>query len=411
MKWPLIPLGKLVTSAGGGTPSRQQEEYFKGDIPWASIKDLGLDDYYLESTKESITKQALDQSLSHLVPAGTVILSTRIVVGKVVINQMDTAINQDLRALYCSELILPQYLLFYLKSIASDISAQATGSTIKGITVKQVEAWQIPLPSISEQQRIVEILEQALRLRNKSLQGEVFIDRLKPSIFNDFFGNPLTNPHHFEVASFSEVAKRQRTYVDVNMETFSELPYLSGKHIVNDGADLLNHLIVKESQLNKKRQLFSEEQILLLSTFSSNATQAVYPKFKGLCSDAITPITITSPSISHIYLTSLLQSKSFYDYISQYSQGTMLTRINKKMLDKYPVMIPPLELQMRYAKRLEALSSIKQRRDQSKTQFNKLLRVLLKKAFSNELISEWQKKNIESITQERNAQKQHLLNI
>jgi type I restriction enzyme, S subunit len=94
MKWPVARLGDEITIKGGGTPSRRRAEFYQGDVPWATIKDLtGL---YLERTEEHITQEALESSAANLIPAGNVILATRVGFGKVAINIIDVAINQDL---------------------------------------------------------------------------------------------------------------------------------------------------------------------------------------------------------------------------------------------------------------------------------------------------------------------------
>src|SRR5919201_4518884 len=116
MKWPIVRLGDAVTIKGGGTPSRSKPEFYQGDIPWATIKDLmGL---VLEHTQEHITKEALESSAANLIPPGNVILATRVGLGKVALNAVEVAINQDLKALFCSPRLDAKYLVYYLTSLS-----------------------------------------------------------------------------------------------------------------------------------------------------------------------------------------------------------------------------------------------------------------------------------------------------
>jgi type I restriction enzyme, S subunit len=133
MKWPVARLGDEVTIKGSGTPSRRRTEFYQGDIPWATIKDLT--DLYLERTEEHITQEALDSSAANLIPASNVILATRVGLGKVAINTIDVAINQDLKALFCSPRLHPKYLVYYLTSLSDTIERQGVGATVKEITL------------------------------------------------------------------------------------------------------------------------------------------------------------------------------------------------------------------------------------------------------------------------------------
>jgi type I restriction enzyme S subunit len=133
-RWPLKPLGDLVTFVGGGTPRRDRPDYWGGDIPWASVKDLQSQS--LEMTAETITTLGLANSASNLIPKGTVIIASRVGLGKVAINKKPVAINQDLKALTPrSNNIRPRYLLQFLYSKAEYFERAGVGATVKGLTI------------------------------------------------------------------------------------------------------------------------------------------------------------------------------------------------------------------------------------------------------------------------------------
>lgn len=72
---------------GGGTPSKNENKYWNGNIPWASVKDIGENQVYLSYTQDSITKEGLAKSSSNLIPKGNVIIPTRMGLGRCVINK------------------------------------------------------------------------------------------------------------------------------------------------------------------------------------------------------------------------------------------------------------------------------------------------------------------------------------
>ncbi|MDQ6420517.1 restriction endonuclease subunit S [Paenibacillus sp. LHD-117] len=90
-----MKLGDLVGIVGGGTPSREKSEFWNGEIPWISVKDFNTTN--ITSSQETITEHGLKNSASRLIPKNNVIIPTRMALGKVAINQIDVAINQDLK--------------------------------------------------------------------------------------------------------------------------------------------------------------------------------------------------------------------------------------------------------------------------------------------------------------------------
>ena len=104
-------LGDFVSDiSGGGTPSREEPDYWNGDIPWASVKDLTSNNP--SNTAESITEEGLSSSASRLIPAGTPIVATRMAVGRTAAFTRDVAINQDLKAIFANPSLLDKNYLF-----------------------------------------------------------------------------------------------------------------------------------------------------------------------------------------------------------------------------------------------------------------------------------------------------------
>ena len=155
----MVPIGEVVDFIGGGTPSRDVDHYWNGSIPWASVKDFKGSS--IDSTLESITHDGLSASSSALIPAGHVIMPTRMALGKAAINSIDVAINQDLKALKTKTRIDTRYLLHAILSRAKEIQSHGKGATVQGITIERLRAIQIPLPPLEEQRRIAAILDKA----------------------------------------------------------------------------------------------------------------------------------------------------------------------------------------------------------------------------------------------------------
>lgn len=161
--WFLVRLGDLIYSIiGGGTPSKRNSDYWEGEIPWASVKDLGKGKY-LEHTIDKINEEGIRQSSTNLIPKGRIIVCTRMGLGKIAINKIDVAINQDLKALHlCEEIDLNYFYNFYLTQ-----NITGNGMTVKGIRQEELLNILIPLPPLAEQKRIVSKVDELMALCDK----------------------------------------------------------------------------------------------------------------------------------------------------------------------------------------------------------------------------------------------------
>lgn len=159
MKWEKVEFNEVLEKIiGGGTPSKTVSDYWNGDIPWCSVKDMVDDKYQLYSTKDTITNSGLENSSSNLIPSETVITSTRMGLGRAFINKVDMAINQDLKALIPNEKIDNKFLLWTIVNKKEEIEGLGIGSTVKGIRLEVLRGLKINLPPLPTQRKIASIL-------------------------------------------------------------------------------------------------------------------------------------------------------------------------------------------------------------------------------------------------------------
>lgn len=149
-EWKLQRLGDAVEKlVGGGTPSRSEPAYWGTEVPWATVKDFATFDP--RQTQESITRIGLENSASHLIPAGTLITSTRMALGKAVIYEVDVAINQDLKAVFLKLGNSVRFLFYWFEFNAQVIDDLGSGSTVKGISIAELRGLPFPMLSQGEQ--------------------------------------------------------------------------------------------------------------------------------------------------------------------------------------------------------------------------------------------------------------------
>jgi len=158
-EWTRVALSQIATPVLGGTPSRAVAEYWNGDIPWATAKDVArVKGRYLESVEEFITREGLENSAAKLLPKGTVIITARGTVGEVAQLGRDMAFNQTCYALLPSEKINNDFLFYALKGTLAEMKALTYGTVFETITTDTFSHWSIPLPPLPEQRAIAHIL-------------------------------------------------------------------------------------------------------------------------------------------------------------------------------------------------------------------------------------------------------------
>lgn len=161
--WAVCRLGDLaLTITGGGTPSKDHPGYWGGDIPWASVKDM-KELKFLDDTEDHITEEGLKNSSSNLIPAGRIIVCTRMGLGKIAINRVALAINQDLKALELPKEVNSDFFLILYKT--REVSG--TGTTVSGIKQDKLLALPVALPPFEEQSRIVAKVDELMVLCKK----------------------------------------------------------------------------------------------------------------------------------------------------------------------------------------------------------------------------------------------------
>ena len=161
---------------GGGTPPRQVLSYWKGEIPWASVKDFPEQKGVIQDTEEHISSTGLHASASNLIPAQTPLVCTRMAVGRAALPVIPMAINQDVKALFPASGVSAEYLLKLMQYIQPLAEGRAVGSTVKGIRIQEYLNIPVPLAPQEAQPVIAQILD---TLDTAIRETEALIDKLK----------------------------------------------------------------------------------------------------------------------------------------------------------------------------------------------------------------------------------------
>lgn len=174
----------------GGTPSKSRVEYFQGNIPWVSPKDMKS--IWIKDSIDHITPEAVENSSTNLIPTHSVLMVIRSGILKhtlpVAINCVPLAINQDMKAFVPRPEINSEFLLYYFKSIEWDVLSGVRSVTADNIDFKEFQNRKIIVPPIEVQNKFSAFVEETEKNKiriNNSLQK---LEVLKKALMQVYFG-------------------------------------------------------------------------------------------------------------------------------------------------------------------------------------------------------------------------------
>ena len=158
-RWKMRPLSELIEPVLGKTPKRSEDEYWGGDIQWASAKDISQSETrHVYDTAENMTEAGKEASNAKILPAGTVVVVARGSVGEIIQLGEPMTFNQSCYALDTNDELLDDYLYYAWQYVFGQVQAVSYGTVFDTITMKSFEDIEIPLPPLNIQEWIANIL-------------------------------------------------------------------------------------------------------------------------------------------------------------------------------------------------------------------------------------------------------------
>ncbi len=158
--WDRTRLKRVFSVVNGSTPQSGVPEYWDGEIPWVTPEDLGdLDTSEIQSTRRLISHEGYRSCGTSLVPAGSLLLSTRAPIGHLAIAGLDVCTNQGCRSLvFCRESVR-KFFFFQLVAARPELESWGQGSTFRELAKDKLEEVFIAEPPDDEQRAIVAFLD------------------------------------------------------------------------------------------------------------------------------------------------------------------------------------------------------------------------------------------------------------
>lgn len=390
-----VPLGECCQVVGGGTPRTSEPSYWEGSIPWATPKDLSeLSSRYIAHTARNISHAGLKHSGARMLPAGSVLLSSRAPIGLVAINQTPMATNQGFKSLIPDpNRVDTNYLAWWLQSHTTGLQAIGNGATFKEISKEVVSRIKIRLPPLREQRRIARILDAVDHLRAKRRSAIQHGVRLESSIFREMFGEPFANRRGWALHPLGGIADK-----------FSDGPFgsnLKSVHYTDDGIRVvrLQNIGVGEF-IDRDRAFISPSHfaglrkhecqpgdILIATMGDPNLRACVLPESVGpaLNKADCVQMRVDASAARNRYVCALLNDPGTLARARVMMAGQTRVRISMGRLRDLRVPVPPPDRQDHFARCLAASDEARQAAQAHLAHLDALFASLQHRAFAGEL--------------------------
>ncbi len=385
-----MQLNECCEIVSGATPNTSVAAYWDGDIRWATPKDLSdLDGAYLSDTSRKITRAGLESCAATVLPAGSVLFSSRAPIGHVALNTIPMATNQGFKSLVPRpERLDAKFLYWWLRTNRAYLEGLGNGATFKEVSKAIVSRVEIPVPPLPDQRGIAEVLDRTEALRAKRRTALVKLDTLTQAIFFEMFGDPATNPKGWPKASVGDIALQVTDGEHLTPKRESAGIKLLSARNVRDGYidfDTVDYIGADEHERIRRRCSPSRGDVLIScsGTIGRVAPVETDEPFSLVRSVAmIRPKTdvVVTKFLEHYLRTPALQRRML-----QRANASSQANLFQGQLRDLPIFVPPPALQGDFSRRIAAVDGLKESHRASLAGFDVLFASLQHCAFSGEL--------------------------
>ena len=292
------------------------------------------------------------------------------------------------------DLICPKFLYYWLSDIhkkGATIPIQNKTTGIRNLRLKAYMEIEIPVPPLETQHKIVAIFEKAEETKKLRAHADGLTQQFLKSVFLEMFGDPINNHHAFKIGKIGDLlTKTQYGTSQKANEEEKGIPILRMNNITYEGNWNFTSLKHIEFELkDREKYLVNKGELLFNRTNSKKLVgkSAVYREDKPMAFAGYLIKLITDSPATSEYVAAHLNSKYGKMYLSNMAKNIVgMANINAKEVQRIPILIPPMELRIEYAKIISQIESTKKLQKKSSHEINTLFNALMQKAFKGDLI-------------------------
>ena len=402
--WEQRKLEELASKfTGGGTPNTSNPNYWNGEIPWIQSSDLKEDDVLSLTVKKHISQEGLKNSATKIVPKNSLVIVTRVGVGKLVVNTQEIATSQDFLSLSGIKGD-SRFLAYSLYSLLKKITRRVQGTSIKGITKTDFLKETILVPALEEQEKISSCMVEVDKLITLHQRKLETLKKLKRTLLQKMFPKKGQLKPELRFPGFTNDWEQRKFYdcfklLRNNSLARAELAKIGKIRNIHYGDVLINYPevlnistatvpFIAESRVNSiSKDSYLENGDIVIADTAEDESVGKTTEIQGITDHKIVSGLHTIPcrplvNFSPNFLGFLLNSPSYHDQLKPLIQGIKVSSISKKALGETRVCFAKdLDEQAQiggFFNGLEMLITLHQRKLET---YKKLKKSLLQKMF------------------------------
>ncbi len=377
-------LEELFDLQMGKTPARNNSEYWNSnDYKWISISDLSKCGKYISETKEFLSEKAIQESGISLIPANTVVMSFKLSIGKTAITSEPMYSNEAIMSFRDKKVVdlIPDYIyyLFSSKDWDAGTNKAVMGKTLNKATLSKIK---IKVHSISDQKKLVKILDKVafvIDCRKQQLQQ---LDELVKARFVEMFGDPVTNEKMWSRLTLGDICEIGSSKRVFEKDYVSQgIPFFRTKEIVelSKGNKISTELFITKEHFNILKENYGvpkKDDLLISAVGTIGTIWIVSGEFEFYFKDGNLIQVKSSDSFNSIFMKYLL-NELIANYKKEMSTGTAYSALTIVGLKNMLVYDVPLDLQNQFATFVEQVDKskfvVQKALDEAQTLFDSLM--------------------------------------
>jgi type I restriction enzyme S subunit len=346
----------------------------------------------INRSQVSLTPLGLANSPAKIVPEGSVLIVVRSGVLKhslpIGIARRPVTLNQDMKAIVCSESILPEYLARFIQWRSRQILTWVRATTADNFPIEKLKDLRIPIPPIDEQRRIAGILNQTDEVRAKRRQAVTLLEDLTRSIFIYMFGDPGSTDLRWPCLTVSDVAHQVTDGEHLTpIRERGGIKLLSARNIQDGFIDFSKVDYIGSAEYARiSRRCNPQPGDVLLSCSGTIGRVALVETDEPL--SLVRSVALIKPNhemVASDYLLNVLRMPSIKNAMLKAANASSQANLFQGPIRALSVPVPPIKLQEEFSRRFRSVAALKATQTEDSRALSEFFASLQAKAFRNEL--------------------------
>ena len=374
---------------GGGTPSKSNKQFWNGDFPWIQSSDLAEDTIRGVHPNKFITQNALLISAAKKIPKNSIAIVSRVGVGKVALIPFNYSTSQDFLSLSGLK-INSQFATYSIHKIMKKTASQLQGTSIKGITKKDILNKTIIFP-ISEKEQVhisslLKYVDYIISLQQRKL---ALLKQLKKGFLQKMFADKDSKQPILRFKGFHDDWEQRKLskVKDVRDGTHDSpkyhekgFPLITSKNLTPSGVDFSDASLIDEHDYQEinKRSLVEIHDILfgMIGTIGN----PVIVKKSGFAIKNVALIK-HGGNLSNYFLLNLLNSPIFAKYINKENAGGTQKFLSLSIIRNFRFLAPGSDEQNKIGNMFEQVDTFITLQQQKLAKYQSIKKSLLQQMF------------------------------